>query len=168
MPVKAVEVGESINPVEGYDLDSQQLQSIAFDIRSRLVIAGAGTGKTTTIVGLVKHLLKARLARPEEILLLSFTNASVNELRDRIQKETGQRIDTKTFHRLGLGIIANAEGKVPKITSTDLERFITEEMERRKDDREYIKALNTYIAYDYGPLNDETDFGSRSEYARYL
>ena len=81
-------IGDSINPVEGHMLDEQQLTSIAYDIRTRLVIAGAGSGKTTTLVGLVKHLLQSRKAKPSEILLLSFTNASVDELRQRILKET--------------------------------------------------------------------------------
>ena len=59
LPPKAEKVGILINPVEGRNLDSQQLSSIAFDIKSRLIIAGAGTGKTTTIIGLVKYLFKA-------------------------------------------------------------------------------------------------------------
>ena len=67
----AEDVGGVINPVEGRDLDRHQLSAIAYDIRSRLVIAGAGTGKTTTIIGLVKHLLTTGAAQPEEILLLS-------------------------------------------------------------------------------------------------
>lgn len=82
----AVDVGKRINPVEGRNLDEQQLKSIAYDVNSRLVIAGAGTGKTTTIVGLVKELLFSGKANAEEILLLSFTNASVNELKSRIQR----------------------------------------------------------------------------------
>ena len=165
---KAEEVGRAINPVEGRNLDSQQLSAIAFDVRSRLVIAGAGTGKTTTIVGLVKHLLKAEMAQPEEILLLSFTNASVNELKQRIIKETGQRIYVETFHRLGLRIITSAGDKVPKITSVDLRRFIREEMERKKSDRGYMRSLNEYLAYDYNSQKEESDFRSYSEYLRYL
>ena len=44
----AKDVGATINPVEGYDLDAQQLRSIAMDVRNRLIIAGAGTGKTVS------------------------------------------------------------------------------------------------------------------------
>ncbi len=168
LPGRAAEAGTLINPVEGRNLDPQQLSAIAFDIRSRLIIAGAGTGKTTTIIGLVKYLLKTERAKPEEILLLSFTNASVNELKVRIQKETGQRIDTKTFHRLGLNIIACADGQVPKITSTDLGKFIGEEIERRKKDKGFAKALNRYLTYDYDSMKKESDFRNRSEYQRYL
>ena len=80
-----------------------------------LITGGAGTGKTTTIVGFVKYLLKSGKALPEEILALSFTNASVDDLKKRIMAETGQRVDINTFHRLGLKIIASANGTVPKI-----------------------------------------------------
>ncbi len=165
---KVKEVGEIINPIEGRDLDEQQLSAIAFDIRSRLVIAGAGTGKTTTIIGLVKYLLKTELAGPEEVLLLSFTNASVNELKERIIRETGKRVHVSTFHRLGLNIIASSDGKVPKITSTDLNDFIKKEIEQRKNDPQYLKALNEYLAYDFDSQKNESDFKSYSEYLRYL
>ena len=57
--LESVEVGKCINPIEGYDLDEQQLTAIAYDVGSRLVIPGAGTAKTTTIVGFVKYLLKS-------------------------------------------------------------------------------------------------------------
>ena len=110
----SVDVGRMINPVEGRDLDRQQLTSIAMDVNTRLVIAGAGTGKTTTIIGLVKELLMTEKAQPEEILLLSFTDASVNELKERILKETSKRLDTTTFHRLGLKIIASTRGQDPQ------------------------------------------------------
>ena len=62
---EAVNVGKCINPIEGYDLDEQQLTAIAYDVRSRLVIAGAGTGKTTATIGLVKYLLRSGKASPK-------------------------------------------------------------------------------------------------------
>lgn len=165
---KSVEVGKRINPVEGRDLDKQQLTAIAYDVRSRLVIAGAGTGKTTTIIGLVKDLLLSGAAKPEEILLLSFTNASVRELNERIQKETGQRIETTTFHRLGLKIIAESQGKVPSISTKDVGTFIGEEILRRRSDPVFLRKLNEYIAYDYDSLRDESQFESGSELIAYL
>lgn len=165
---RSEEVGKLINPVEGRDLDKQQLTAIAYDVRSRLVIAGAGTGKTTTIIGLVKDLLLSGKVRPEEILLLSFTNASVRELNERIQKETGQRIETTTFHRLGLKIIAESQGKVPSISSKDIGTFISEEILSKRSDPAFLRRLNEYIAYDYDSLRDENQFESGSELIAYL
>ncbi|MBR1973965.1 MAG: UvrD-helicase domain-containing protein, partial [Candidatus Methanomethylophilaceae archaeon] len=164
----ADDIGNRINPVEGRDLDKQQLTAIAYDVRTRLVIAGAGTGKTTTIIGLVKYLFSSGKANPEEVLLLSFTNASVNELKERIQNETGQRVEITTFHRLGLKIIAEAQGKVPLISKIDISSFITEEILRRKNDPVFMRKLNEYIAYDYESLRDEDQFESGSEMIAYL
>ena len=164
----SVDVGKLINPVEGRNLDEQQLTSIAMDVNTRLIIAGAGTGKTTTIVGLVKDLLMTGKARPEEILLLSFTNASVNELRERIFNETSERIDTTTFHRLGLRTIAIMEGKMPSVSHIDLNKFIIEDLQNRSDDAQYLTDLNSYIAYDFNSQRDEFSFDTEGEYERYI
>jgi len=165
---RSVDVGKRINPVEGRDLDRQQLTAIAYDVRTRLVIAGAGTGKTTTIIGLVKDLLISGAAGPEEILLLSFTNASVRELSERIQKETGLRVETSTFHRLGLKVIAESQGKVPSISSKDIGTFIAEEIRRRRSDPAFLRKLNEYMAYDFDSLRDEGQFESGPELLEYL
>ena len=162
------DVGRVINPVEGRDLDRQQLTSIAMDVNTRLVIAGAGTGKTTTIIGLVKELLLTGKAQPEEILLLSFTNASVNELKERILKETTKRIDTTTFHRLGLKIIASTKGKTPNVSHTDLNQFVTDELQRRAGDPQFAADLNSYIAFDFNSETDEYSFATNEDYVRYL
>lgn len=164
----AENIGNVINPVEGRNLDKQQLTSIAMNVDTRLVIAGAGTGKTTTIVGLVKHLLAEGKAQPDEILLLSFTNASVNELKERILKETSQRIDTTTFHRLGLRIIASSKGKVPAISHIDLTEFVTEKLKTKISDPKFLRDFSNYVAYDFNAQNDEYKFKNNEDYVRYL
>ena len=165
---ESIKIGERINPIEGYDLDEQQLYAISYDVRSRLIIAGAGTGKTTTTVGLVKHLLDSGKASPEEILALSFTNASVNDLNKRIIAETGQRVDVNTFHRLGLKIIASSVGKIPKITNIKIDEFIAEEIKRRRNDPNYVRDLNEFIAYDFESVGDESRFSNSTEMIEYL
>ncbi len=94
-----------IGDVEGRKLDKQQMACIVKDFHNHLVIAGAGTGKTTTVVGKIKFLLKSGKCKPEDILVLSFTNASASEMSKRINQETGYNIDASTFHKLGLNII---------------------------------------------------------------
>ncbi len=166
--IRAVEAGRCINPVEGRDLDGQQLAAIAYDVGSRLVVAGAGTGKTTTVVGLVKYLLYSGKALPEEILALSFTNASVDDLRRRITSETGQRTDVNTFHRLGMRIIASVDGTVPKVSNIKLDEFIAEHIRLRRTDAEFVRNLNEFIAYDFESISDEDRFGDSSELVEYL
>ena len=132
---------------EGKPLDEQQLYSIAYDVRNRLVVAGAGTGKTTTIIGLVKYLLKAGV-KPEELLLLSFTNASVDELKERILKETECSIHTSTFHKLGLDILADAGGKKPNITHLELNVFLADVLKELCKEPEYYTWIRNYLDFD--------------------
>ena len=72
LSVRKVEAKQIIGNIKGFPLDDQQLDCVVTDAHNQLVIAGAGTGKTTTIVGKVKYLLKKHLCKPEEILILSF------------------------------------------------------------------------------------------------
>lgn len=132
---------------EGKILDEQQLYSIVYDVHNRLVVAGAGTGKTMTIIGLVKYLLKTEV-KPEEILLLSFTNASVDELKDRILKETNQFIHISTFHKLGLDILAKIEGKRPNITHLDLNVFLGEVLKELCQKSNYFTWISDYLSFD--------------------
>lgn len=164
----AEDIGSMINPVEGYDLDSLQLRSIAMDVRNRLVIAGAGTGKTTTIVGLAKHLIMSGRARPEEMLFLSFTNNSVDDLRKRIEAEVGQRADVTTFHRLGLRIIAGAQGMMPKVTRMDLNGFVMDEITQKMSDPWYLSLINDCLSRDCRYAADESDFNTSEEYERFI
>ena len=161
-------IGREINPVEGYDLDGQQLMAIVTDVRSRLVIAGAGTGKTTTIVGLAKHLFSSGRASPDEVLFLSFTNNSVDDLRKRIESEVGCGADVTTFHRLGMRIIAQSGGVMPKVSKMDVRAFVRDRITREMSDPRYMRLLNEYLVRDCRYSGDESDFGSSEEYQRFI
>ena len=63
-------------------------RAIVTDEDATLVNAGAGTGKTSTIVGKVDYLLRRGLARPEEILVLAFGKKAQEAASDRA--ETGE------------------------------------------------------------------------------
>ncbi|HWA52251.1 MAG TPA: ATP-dependent DNA helicase [Patescibacteria group bacterium] len=65
-------------------LNKQQLQAIKHKNGPLLVIAGAGTGKTTVITERVKFLIEKKLAKPEEILALTFTEKAAREMEERI------------------------------------------------------------------------------------
>lgn len=89
---------KQLQPVEGHNLDEQQINCILEEAHNHLVIAGAGTGKTTTIVGYVKYLIKMEICKSDEILMLSFTSKSAEEMKNRIKAETGIDMDVFTFH----------------------------------------------------------------------
>ncbi len=154
--------------VEGRRLDEQQMICILKEAHNHLVIAGAGTGKTTTIVGKIKYLLKTSNCRPEKILVLSFTNASANEMKERIREETGYPIEASTFHKLGRNIISECNGVAPKITGIDLYKFIKEKLSVYMKQPEYQNLLATYLLYHGIPVKSEFDFSDENEYNEFL
>ncbi len=103
----------------GKSLDSQQRDAIVVDEDAVRVIAGAGSGKTFTIQGKVRYLTEKRDVDPSEILAISFSNASVNDLEERIDEP----IDIKTFHKVGKDILTQYNQYSRPDTSA-LKRFI--------------------------------------------
>ena len=94
----------AIGKIEKHDLSDEQISAIAGAGHNTLVLAGAGTGKTTTIVGYIAWLLATEHVTPEEILVLSFTKKSADDMSQRIMASTGKAIRACTFHSLGLEI----------------------------------------------------------------
>ena len=80
-------------------LNKEQLQAATAPLGHNLVIASAGTGKTSTIVGRIAYLLQEGI-KPEEILLLTFTNKAANEMKERVAKfiPIAKNIEAGTFH----------------------------------------------------------------------
>lgn len=77
-----------------------------------LVLSGAGTGKTRVLTARIAYILSRELARPWEILALTFTNKAAGEIKDRLQNEFN--IGTPpawvgTFHRICLKILKQEE-----------------------------------------------------------
>lgn len=89
-------------------LDNDQRRVVVSDVDRALVIAGAGTGKTTTMVARVKYLVDKMHVDPKKILVLSFARKNVKELIDRIRTDLNIDADISTFHSLGLKYLKKA------------------------------------------------------------
>ena len=165
---KAADAARLILPVEGKMLDDQQMRCITKEVRNHLVLAGAGTGKTTTIVGYVKYLLKKKICTPDDILVLSFTNASAAEMSERLNKEIGRPITAQTFHKLWLDIITSVQGKKPKIYSADIRQFVRKQLDTMTQDAAYLRKLCMYLNYNGAEQKSEFDFQTEDEYRSYL
>ena len=87
--------------VNEYTLDSEQERIVFDNSKSLLVVAGAGSGKTLTIIGKIKYLVDECLINPSDILCISFTNESTNSLKQKL----GLNIDVMTFHKLAISIL---------------------------------------------------------------
>lgn len=91
--------------VNNYSLDSEQLKPILEQAKYSIIIAGAGSGKTLTLIGKVKYLLENHLLKPEEICMVSFTNEAIRDLQKNIQKNCKAEVPVFTFHKLALDIL---------------------------------------------------------------
>lgn len=133
--------------IENNYLDSNQIDSIINNSDNQLVVASAGSGKTTTIIGKVKYLIETNKALTNEILILSFTSSSSKEMKERIEKEINTEIDVYTFHKLGLEIIKKSSLNIPNIYTENLSSFITNTLYELIKDSNYISNLvNFYIS----------------------
>ena len=103
-----------------YNLDKYQTKAVLCNKKSYLVVAGAGSGKTLTIVSKVRYLINQGV-NPNKILCISFTNETVNSLKNRLNYYN-INIDVKTFHKLSLDIIGES-----RIASSDLLNYVIEE-----------------------------------------
>lgn len=110
----------------GYFLDEQQQEIVLDKSNHLLVVAGAGSGKTLTILGKLYYLIHYEGVLPEEILCISFTRASAVSLKEKIKKEFSLDMPVYTFHKLSLEILGESYSNY-EITSSDmLENIIHE------------------------------------------
>ena len=128
--------------VNNYELDSNQKEAIYSDEINTLVLAGAGSGKTLTIVGKINYLIEEKQIKENEILCISFTNDSVNDLKKRIN----YNIDIFTFHKLALEIIKDYNISIT-LDNNYLEYIINELFLSVIDniDNKILKYFNTEI-----------------------
>lgn len=97
---------------------SQQL-AVLHNNDQNLILAGAGSGKTSVLMARVSYLLQSHLAQPDQILLVAFGREAAQEMRDRLERKLGKTADeisVLTFHQLGLQILKETEIQPPKLS----------------------------------------------------
>ena len=90
-------------------LDEEQIKAVLVDEDYEMVIAGAGSGKTTTMSAKVKYLVEKRQIDPTQIIMISYTNEASKELKTRINDEFKIPVNIYTFHKFCLDIIRKKE-----------------------------------------------------------
>lgn len=112
--------------IAGYPLDEQQ-QKIALENSNEVIaIAGAGSGKTMTILGRIHYLVQEKNIKESDILCISFTRKSSLSLKEKCKDAFGYDIEVKTFHRLALDILEKANMSYSLVSSDYLSYFIEE------------------------------------------
>lgn len=108
--------------VEKNPLTDEQIHACVCMDDAVMVVAAAGSGKTSTMVAKTGYALHEGLATPEQILLLAFNRATADEVGTRITEQLRQvpdvdRVRSNTFHAFGIEVIAKATGKKPSLAS---------------------------------------------------
>lgn len=161
-----VRYNKFFDKVENRKLDIQQRTAIITDEDNNLIIAGAGSGKTTTIVGKVGYIVDRYKVPPDQILLISFTNKSASSLAERINIPG---VEAKTFHKFGKDVIVAVEQKQPTIFDEDqYTQLITKFFEELLADTAYLNKVASYFTNFLKPVKSQDEFKNQGEYIQYL
>ena len=108
-------------------LDDDQRRVILTDEDYCLVIAGAGAGKTTTVAAKVKYLVEKKNIDPSQILVVSFTNKAVQELRDKLNDDLKIDCPIATFHSTGNAILRKRSDEKLNIVDSSKLYFVIQD-----------------------------------------
>ncbi|MDT3402262.1 UvrD-helicase domain-containing protein [Mucilaginibacter terrae] len=171
-----VKFGDFFARLEAYPLSSDQTEAIIRDEDNNLVLAGAGTGKTTTISGKVAYLLEKGLARPEELLIISFTNNAAKEMQERTARfcrhiDAAKDLEVRTFNSYGFLVCRSCSNQEIRVAFDDAEQakqFLQEKFnELFTEDASFKRKAVNYLAFFNRPLKEESDFENRNDYLNY-
>lgn len=111
--------GDFFQHIESSPLNNAQARAVVNNEETLLVLAGAGSGKTSVLVARAGWLLKYSAVAEDQILLLAFGRQAAREMEQRLVERLDTQLDVKTFHALALFIITQGSKKVPKVSGLE-------------------------------------------------
>jgi len=169
---------ELFDRIEARPLTEEQRRAVVIDEQRNLVVAAAGSGKTSVIVAKAGWLVrKGGYRKPSELLLLAFARDARKEMEERIDNRLGteiaQEVTVRTFHGLGMAIIGEAEGKRPTLAATaendrTLFELLKEIVADLLADRELSATLHEWFREGFAPYKSEHEFKNWGEYHDYI
>ena len=115
-----------LDNIKGYKLDNEQLKCVINEEDSCLIIAGAGSGKSLTLIAKIRYLIETKYIEEKEILCISFTKESSNKLKNELKTYYNYDIDVFTFHKLALNILKDNNIEF-NIAQEDLLNYLVDE-----------------------------------------
>jgi len=158
--------------IEANPLTDKQQEAVLVNENNNLVLAGAGSGKTSVIVAKVAYLIKKKILNPSEILVLAFNKNAQEELEERFNKQA-INVKVKTFHSFGSSVLAEALSKklllCPMAESQqNMTKFIKDTIHNLLLSMEgFLENFLVFMAYFKMPYKNETEFNSLGEYYDY-
>src|SRR3954468_16705274 len=142
-----------------------------------LVVAGAGTGKTTVLVQRVARLVREKLATPGEILCVTYMRNAARELKERIASETGaapENIQAYTIHGYCEGVLRRAGQDLKHIENEDLWIYLRQNIQilklhhfsKASNPGEFLRDLLDMFDRCNDELKTSTDYAGYIEHVR--
>jgi DNA helicase-4 len=133
------------------ELDAQQIEAVVACEDAQLVLASAGSGKTMSLLAKIEYLNQQLKIPAEQILVISFTQKTVFELKERCSVKD---VEIRTFHSLGNSILKNADysglGFKKLLSDTSIATFIRSYVEFLiKRDADFARAVVDFILFFY-------------------
>ncbi len=148
-------------------LDEEQRRAVITDDDYCLLVAGAGAGKTTTMAAKVKYLVEKKNIRPEEIIVISYTNKAIAELRERINRKLQIPARICTFHSFAYDIVKKFSVEPPEINFSAYS-IVSDILEKRIfDDKRLMRNLVLFLGYYFDIPDDAFKFDSLNQYHLY-
>jgi DNA helicase IV len=160
--------------IESMPLTPEQRLSVVVDEDATLVLAGAGSGKTSVITAKAAYLVKAGIRQPEEILLLAFAKNAAEEMSERVEARSGVPIVARTFHAIAYDIIGIVEGSKPALADhatddmafTNLIKQILKDLVHRLS--EVSNAIIRFFAHFFVEPKTEWDFKTKHDFYTHM
>jgi DNA helicase IV len=160
--------------IENKPLTPEQRFSVVVDEDATLVLAGAGSGKTSVITAKAAYLVKAGIRQPEEILLLAFAKNAAEEMSERVEARSGVPIVARTFHAIAYDIIGIVEGSKPALADhatddmafTNLIKQILKDLVHKLSD--VSRAIIQFFAHFLVEPKTEWDFKTKHDFYTHM
>lgn len=148
-------------------LDDEQRRAVITDDDHCLLVAGAGAGKTTTMAAKTKYLVEKKHVNPEEIIVISYTNKAIGELKERINN--GLKIPAKicTFHAFAFEIVKRFTSQPPEINFSSY-RIVFEMLEKTIfNNKKLMQNLVLFLGYYFDLSEDIFKFDNLNQFHMY-
>jgi DNA helicase IV len=130
-------------------LDDEQRRAVVADDDYCLLVAGAGTGKTTTMAAKVKYLVEKKQIRPKDIIVISYTNKAIDELIERINKKLCIPAKICTFHKFAYEIVRKFSDTPPEVNYSAFS-IICEMLEKEIfNDKKLLRKVLLFFGYHF-------------------
>jgi DNA helicase IV len=167
---------EFFQNIEKNPLTAKQREAVIVNEQANLIIAGAGSGKTSVMIARVGYVMQKYGLTPNEIVIMAFGSDAAKELSERIEERLHLKEDmnVSTFHSFGQSIIAQVEGKKPSLAAwvedINSKASLVQQilLGLSESDSAFNNVLMQFFAHPFAQYKSEFSFKSKIEYEQYL